>query len=216
MTTQGISKPAYTPVEEFLNALTHGIGALLSSAGLVVMIWVAMIHGGGMRLAVALIFGISLIVEYTASTIYHAVSHPTAKRHLRVVDHACIYLLIAGSYTPFMLVSLMAHDGMTLMVVVALIAVAGVVLEVLWRNKPHWVSALCYVAMGWVIIVRLPHLISALHTNCLALLVAGGISYSVGALFYLFKRIPFTHSIFHLFVLGGSICQFLAVVLYVL
>lgn len=216
MTAKQLRKPQYTPVEEFVNALTHGIGALLSSAGLVVMIWVAMNHGGGMRLAVALIFGISLIVEYTASTIYHAVSHPGAKRHLRVVDHACIYLLIAGSYTPFLLVSLFSHQGVALMVVVACIAVAGIALEIGWRNKPHWISALCYVAMGWVIIVRLPHLVSVLNTSCLMLLVAGGISYSIGALLYLFKRIPFAHSVFHLFVLAGSICQFLAVVLYVL
>ncbi len=210
--------PQYTLGEEIANSITHGIGVALGIAALVVMVVKAALHGAHpASLASAIIFGIALILEYLASTLYHAIAHPTAKRVFRVIDHSCIYLLIAGTYTPFCLITLADAGGIPLCIAVWAIAIAGVLFEAFMRERqPHWLTAAIYVAMGWLVVFRLPQLMAALHPTALVLLAAGGVCYTVGAVFYVLKKIRYMHSIFHLWVLAGSVLQFLAVVLFVI
>ncbi|AEB06297.1 channel protein, hemolysin III family [Coriobacterium glomerans PW2] len=208
----------YTIGEEIANAITHGIGAALSIAGLVLLIVKAAADGAHAQAVVsAAVFGSTLIAEYLASTLYHAITAPAAKRVLRVIDHSCIYLLIAGSYTPFLLVTLASDGGIVMFAVIWLAALAGIVFEVAMRERqPRWLTTGIYLVMGWIIVFRLPQLLALLDSAAVALLVAGGISYTIGTAFYLMKRIPYMHSVFHLWVLAGSIFQFMAVVLFVI
>lgn len=209
------AKKQYTVGEEIANSVTHGIGVLLSIAALVLLLVFAHKGGGGVKTASALVFGITLILEYLASTLYHAIQPPRAKRVFRVIDHSCIYLLIAGSYTPFALVTLGDHGGWTIFFLVWSVAVAGIVVEAFWREKPKWVNVVLYVALGWVVIWKIHDLIALLPAPGLWLLVGGGIAYTVGTVFYLLKNIRYMHSIWHLFVIAGSVFQFFAVLLYV-
>lgn len=210
--------PQYTLGEEIANSITHGIGAALGIAALVVMVVKAAVDGAHpASLASAIIFGVALILEYLASTLYHAIAVPAAKRVFRVIDHSCIYLLIAGTYTPFCLITLADAGGIPLCIAVWAIAIAGVLFEAFMRERqPHWLTAAIYVAMGWLVVFRLPQLVAALHPTALVLLAAGGVCYTVGAVFYVLKKIRYMHSIFHLWVLAGSVLQFLAVVLFVI
>lgn len=207
----------YTVGEEVANSVSHGVGALLSIAALVLLIVVSVRHGSGVRLLAALLFGISLLLEYLFSTLYHAIQPPAAKRVLRVFDHCSIYILIAGTYTPFDLVTLAGDGGLALFFAIWGVALLGIVVETFSRERqPKWVSAVIYLAMGWAVAFRLPALISLLPAAGLWLLVAGGLSYSLGVVFYLLKRVPYMHMVWHIFVLGGSVCHFLSVVLFVL
>ena len=207
----------YTTGEEIGNAVSHGVGALLAIAALVILVVVAVRDGGGLRLLAAIAFGVTLVLEYLFSTLYHAIQPPAAKGVLRIFDHCSIYLLIAGTYTPFTLVTLWGQGGLALNVVIWAAAILGIVIETLSRERqPKWVSALIYLVMGWAVIVRMPALVAALPVGGLALLVAGGVSYTVGVLFYLLKKVPYAHMVWHLFVLGGSVCHVLAVILFVL
>lgn len=210
--------PQYTLGEEIANSITHGIGAALGIAALVVMVVKAAVDGAHpASLASAIIFGVALILEYLASTLYHAIAVPAAKRVFRVIDHSCIYLLIAGTYTPFCLITLADAGGIPLCIAVWAIAIAGVLFEAFMRERqPHWLTAAIYVAMGWLVVFRLPQLVAALHPTALVLLAVGGVCYTVGAVFYVLKKIRYMHSIFHLWVLAGSVLQFLAVVLFVI
>lgn len=210
--------PQYTLGEEIANSITHGIGAALGIAALVVMVVKAAVDGAHpASLASAIIFGVALILEYLASTLYHAIAVPAAKRVFRVIDHSCIYLLIAGTYTPFCLITLADAGGIPLCIAVWAIAIAGVLFEAFMRERqPHWLTAVIYVAMGWLVVFRLPQLVAALHPTALVLLAVGGVCYTVGAVFYVLKKIRYMHSIFHLWVLAGSVLQFLAVVLFVI
>ena len=210
--------PQYTLGEEIANSVTHGIGAALSVAALVIMIVKAAVDGAHpASLASALVFGISLILEYLASTLYHAIAPQGAKRVFRIIDHSCIYVLIAGSYTPFCLVTLSDAGGIPLCIAVWAIAVAGVLFEAFMRERqPRWVTVAIYLAMGWLVVFRLPQLLELLHPTALILLAAGGACYTVGTVFYVLKKIRYMHSIFHVWVLAGSVLQFLAVVLFVI
>ncbi len=210
--------PDYTVGEEIANSVTHGLGAMLSVAGLVLLIVRAVDAGGAPNeLASAIIFGLSLILEYSMSTLYHAITYVPAKRVLRTLDHSCIYLLIAGSYTPFTLGPLLHEGGVVLLVVVWAFALVGIGVEVFLRERqPRWVTITIYLVMGWLVVFRLPQLLASLAPGCLALLVAGGLCYTVGTGFYLAKRVRYMHSVWHLWVLAGSVCQFLAVILYLL
>lgn len=213
------AKPAvriYTLGEEITNSITHGIGAGLAIAALVLMIIRSVYDGAGIYLFCALVYGISLLIEYTMSTLYHALAHEGAKRVFKVLDHSGIYLLIAGTYMPYCLITLSDVGGIWLAVVVGGLALAGIVCEAFWTYRPKWVSAVLYVAMGWCIIAFIPQLFELLDPVGFWLLVAGGISYTVGALFYIFKKVRYMHSIFHVFVLAGSILQFFSVFLFVL
>lgn len=211
-------RPQYTLGEEIANAVTHGIGAGLAVAALIVMIVKAAVAGAHpASLASAIIFGIALILEYLASTLYHAIAVPAAKRVFRIIDHSCIYVLIAGTYTPFCLITLGEAGGIPLCIAVWALAVAGILFEVFMRQRQsRWLTAVMYVAMGWLVLFRLPQLIGALHPTALFLLAAGGVCYTIGAVFYVLKKIRYMHTVFHVWVLAGSVLQFLAVVLFVI
>ena len=216
MTERTIKLHDYTLGEEIAASVIHGVGAALSIAALTLMVVVAAAHGGGARMAGALVFGFSLIAEYTASTLYHALPQPKAKRVFKVLDHSGIYLLIAGTYTPVCLVTLAGHGGTVLLAVVWAAAAVGIACEAFWTFRPRWVSAAIYIVMGWAVLFKLPALVQLLGPGGFTLLLAGGIAYTVGCAFYLAKRVKYMHAVWHLFVLAGSTCQFLCILCHVL
>ncbi|MEI6740870.1 MAG: hemolysin III family protein [Gemmatimonadaceae bacterium] len=201
--------------EEIANALTHGVGLLASLVGLPVLVLSALSRGE-MRTVIGMsVFGASLIALYAASTLYHAIPHPTLKQRMRVVDHAAIYLLIAGTYTPFTLGVLRGAWGWTLFGIVWTLAALGVLFKVLFGSgRFHRVSTAVYVLMGWVIIVAIRPLMQHMDHAGLVLLIAGGLCYTGGVVFYIDKRRSWTHPVWHLFVLGGSVCHYFAVLWY--
>lgn len=206
----------YTLGEEIANSISHGIGAILAIAAIPLLIVRALEDGGGIYLAAALVYTLTMLLEYTMSTLYHAIAVDKAKKIFKVLDHSCIYLFIAGSYTPFCLISLADAGGMWLCIFVWVVALIGVACEAFWVFRPRWVSAVLYLLLGWSVIWFLPALIEALPAPGLWLLVGGGLCYTVGCIFYVLKKIPYMHSIFHLWVLAGSVCQFLAIALYIM
>lgn len=219
------SKKLYTLGEEISNSITHGIGSLLSMAALVIMVVVAAIHHNTIGVVTSAIFGASLIILYTMSTLYHAISNEKAKKVLKVFDHCTIYLLIAGSYTPFTLVALRSVDPTKAWVIFSIvwaIAVFGIVLYAFFKNKFKVLNIVSYIVMGWVVVIAIPEIIQFFKINdAMAgfyLLLAGGLSYTLGVIFYALqtKNLRYFHTIWHLFVLGGSICHFLSVTLFVL
>ncbi len=208
---------SYSFAEEVANSITHGVAALLSIAALVVMIWYAVTHTGQTSAVVsAAVFGSSMVILYTISTLYHAVPRGKAKEILQIFDHGAIYLMIAGSYTPFCLVSLNGVTGWVLCSVVWAIALFGMLFQPLLMKRADWLNCILYLLLGWAVVVVIKPLIAVLPTGGLWLLVAGGIVYSVGVVFYLWEKIPFNHAIWHVFVLAGTLLQFLSVILYVL
>ena len=207
----------YTVGEEIANSISHGIGALLAIAAIPICVVTAVSHGGGVALlAAALIYTISMLLEYVASTLYHALVPIPAKKVFKVIDHSAIYLFIAGSYTPFCLITLADSNGMLLCLAVWALAIVGVALEAFWVFRPRWISAVIYLLLGWCVVGFLPPLIASLPFPGLMLLLAGGICYSIGCIFYVLKKIPYMHTVFHVWVLAGSVLQFLSIVLYVL
>ncbi|MBM6775105.1 PAQR family membrane homeostasis protein TrhA [Olsenella profusa] len=211
-----LRKRLYSLGEEIANSVSHGVGVLLAIAALVLLIVTAVSHGGGVRLAAALIMGISLIIEYLFSTLYHALAPEKAKAVFRVLDHCGIYLLIAGSYAPFSLVTLADRGGIPLCAAVWAVAVAGIVAECLLRERqPAWLTAIVYVIMGWLVIFRVGDLWELLAPPAFWLLLAGGLSYTVGAVLYAIKKVPYLHFVFHLFTLAGSVCITLSALLFV-
>ena len=211
-------KPAreYTVGEEIANSISHGIGAALAVAAIPICVVIAVSHGGGVALAAALIYTISMLLEYLASTLYHALVPLPAKKVFKVLDHSAIYLFIAGSYTPFCLITLANSNGLFLCIGVWALAIVGIAFEAFWVYRPRWISAVIYLLLGWCVVGFLPALVSSLAWPGLMLLLAGGICYSIGCVFYVLKKIPYMHTVFHLWVLAGSILQFLSIVLYVL
>jgi len=207
--------PPYALGEEIANVVTHGLGAILSAAGLAVLMVHATWSGDAWRVASAAVFGATMILLYTASTVYHAVPWPRARHVAKIADHASIYLLIAGTYTPFTLVALRGAWGWALFAAVWSLAVVGVVLEASWVYRPKWISAAVYLAMGWMVLIAGRRLVASLPPGALHLLVAGGLLYSLGTIFYVMKRMPYAHAVWHAFVLGGTACHFLAIVLLV-
>ncbi|MGI6105757.1 MAG: PAQR family membrane homeostasis protein TrhA [Raoultibacter sp.] len=206
----------YTLGEEIANSITHGIGALLSIAAIPLIIRASLDDGGGIFLFAGLVYVITMLLEYTMSTLYHAIAVEKAKKIFKILDHSCIYLFIAGSYTPFCLITLADVGGMWLCIFVWAVALIGVACEAFWVFRPRWISAVLYLLLGWSVVWFIPQLIELLPTAGLWLLVGGGICYSIGCIFYVLKKIPYMHSIFHLFVLAGSICQFLAILLFIM
>jgi hemolysin III len=202
--------------EEIANALTHGLGAVVSLGAGAVLITLTALWGDGWQLAGAIVFSIALLLLYVASTLYHAIVHPVAKARLKVFDHCAIYLLIAGTYTPFTLVGLRGTTGWILFATIWTLAVAGIVFKLFYTGRFKLVSTLIYIAMGWMVVFAIEPLIEAIEPWTLAWLFAGGVAYTVGTLFYLNRRIPYSHAIWHAFVLTGSICHFVAVALQVL
>ncbi|MEE8270653.1 MAG: hemolysin III family protein [Alphaproteobacteria bacterium] len=202
--------------EEIANAVTHGLGALLAVAGLVVLVVFASLRGTALDIVSLAIYGSTLVLLYSASTLYHAVRGPRTKAILNILDHAAIFLLIAGTYTPFTLVSIGGVVGWTLFVIVWTLAVAGVLFKVFHRTHGDRVSLPLYLAMGWLMIVATGELWGSVGAGGTLWLLVGGLAYTTGTVFYLWERMPFNHTVWHLFVLAGSACHFTAVTLYVL
>lgn len=216
-----LSRPAgvaqYTVGEEIANAVTHGVAALLSIAGLAVLVAFAVLYSGSPKVVAAVsIFGASMVFLYTASTLYHSIPNPRAKKVLQYLDHSMIYVLIAGSYTPFCLITLQGYTGIALLCAVWLIAIAGISLQAVLLHKADWINCLLYLSMGWLAVFVIDPLVSTLDSTGLALLVAGGLAYTVGVVFYIFERIPFSHAIWHTFVFAGTTLQFFSVLFYVI
>lgn len=203
-------------IEEVANTLTHGFGLILSLAGLVVLVILASIYGDILHIASAIVYGLSLVTLYAASTFYHGATSPKAKENLQLLDHCCIYLLIAGSYTPFTLIALRGLFGYSLLAFVWLFAIVGIVLKVFFHKKFRAASVISYIVMGWIGIVAVQPLFAALGIMPILLIVAGGLIYSIGVIFYSWKSLKHHHAVWHIFVLGGSILHFLAISIYVL
>lgn len=198
-------------VEEIANAITHGIGLLLSIAGFVVLLVLAAVRGTAWHIVACSIYGATLICLYTASTLYHAVISPRVKRALRIFDHAAIYLLIAGTYTPFLLVSLRGTWGWSLFGVIWGLAIAGVLFKLWFVERFAILSTAVYIAMGWLVVIAGKPVITHIPFTALIWLLAGGLAYTGGVIFFAAKRIPYSHAIWHMFVLAGSICHYFAV-----
>ena len=202
--------------DERVSMLIHALGIAFSSVGLVLLIVAAAEIGQVRALLVAVVFGGALLLMYSASTLYHAVRGIDAKRRLRRLDHIAIYLLIAGTYTPFTLLALRGTWGWGLFAAIWVLAGLGSMLEFSSWGQRRWLAALVYVGMGWIGVFAFAPLHAVLAGGGLALLLAGGLAYTLGVPFYLWRRLPFHHSIWHVFVLAGSVLQFLAVLLYLL
>jgi len=205
------SSTAHELRDEIANALTHGVGAAAALAGGAVLITLAAIHGDGWQLAGAIVFGVALLLLYTASTLYHAIQHPVAKGRLKVFDHCAIYLLIAGSYTPFTLIGLRGPWGWGLFAAIWTIALAGVVFKLFYTGRFPRLSTALYIAMGWLVVVALKPMLASIDAWTLGWLLAGGVFYTLGTYFYHRESIPYSHAIWHLFVIAGSVCHFVAV-----
>ncbi len=206
----------YSPIEESINIISHAIGLILSIVALVLLVRHANLHGNAWHVVSFAIFGLSLISLYAASTIYHSAKKPDLRRRLRIVDHATIYILIAGTYTPFALVTLNGLTGWTLFGVSWGMAITGIILKLFHTGKYNLISTLMYVFMGWIIVFAIKPLINNLSSDGLFWLVAGGMAYTTGAILYSIKKIKLNHAIFHLFVLLGSFCHFVAIYFYIL
>jgi hemolysin III len=206
-----MSTATYTREEEIANCLTHGVGLLLSIAGLIVLVTFVALRSDAWAVTSGAIFGVSLVVLYASSTLYHSLRATRPKHVARVVDHVAIFYLIAGTYTPFMLVNLRGPWGWSLFGVVWALAIGGTVLKLFFTGRFRVLSTLIYLFMGWIIMVAIKPLVEALPRGSLIMLFAGGLAYSLGTVFYLWKRLPYHHAVWHLFVLAGSICHFFAV-----
>ncbi len=206
----------YSPIEERINIGSHAIGFILSIVALVLLVRYASIYGNAWHIVSFSIFGVSLMVLYAASTVYHSAKNPQFRRKMRIVDHASIYILIAGTYTPFTLVTLHGVTGWVVFGVTWGMAVTGIILKLFYTGKYDSISTLMYVFMGWIIVFAIKPLINNLSSDGLFWLVAGGMAYTTGAILYSIKKIKFNHAIFHVFVLIGSVCHFVSVYFYVL
>lgn len=205
----------YTAREEAANVATHAAGLLASIAGVVVLVYLGVVRGEVLHVASAGLYGATLVALYAASTLYHAFRKPGVKRVLRVLDHCAIYLLIAGTYTPFVLVGLGGGWGWALFCVIWAMAAAGIVFKVFATGRFAVASTAAYVAMGWLGVVAIGPLVRSLPGAALVWLLAGGVAYTAGTFFY-HRKIPYSHALWHVFVLAGSVCHFVAIGLYVL
>jgi len=211
-----ITLPRYSAGEELANSITHGVGVVLAIAGLAVLTSFASVFGTVWHIVSCSIYGGTQILLYTASTLYHSIPLPRAKAVLRLCDHAAIFLLIAGTYTPFTLVSLRGPWGWSLFGLVWGLALTGMALQSILSRYKALVTAIPYVAMGWVAIVAIKPLLESVALGGLVLLVAGGLAYTLGSVFYGWRRLPYHHAIWHLFVLMGSTLHFFAILFYVI
>lgn len=215
---RGEKRPAreYTVGEEIANSVTHGVGVGFSLVATTLLVSFAALYGDGWALASGIVMGLGLTLLYTGSTLYHAIPFPRARHVFKIMDHAAIYLLIAASYTPFCLVTIRNDGGWWMFAVVWTLAAIGIGTEAFWAYRPRWLSAVVYLLMGWLVVVMIKPVLAALAPAGLALLIAGGLCYTLGTVFYVYKRVPYFHMIWHLWVLAGSVCHFLAVLLYVM
>ncbi|MCD1257524.1 hemolysin III family protein [Paenibacillus athensensis] len=205
----------YTLREEKANAITHGLGVPLSAAALAALTLQAALGGDGWHLAGAIVFGAALLLLYVCSTLLHSMRNPRLKDVFEVLDHAAIYVLIAGTYTPFLLVTLRGPLGWSFFGVIWGLAATGIVLKLFYVKRFVLLSTLAYIAMGWLIVLAFKPLVAGLPTGGIAWLVAGGILYTFGSLFYVWRRVPHHHAVWHVFVLAGSAAHFIAIYCYV-
>jgi hemolysin III len=205
-----------TPAEEVASSITHGLGFVFSLIALLVLVTIASMGGDSRRIVTVSIYGGTLLLMYAASTCYHFVRSPRAKRALRIFDHASIYLLIAGTYTPFVLVSMGGGWGWSLFGVIWGLAVVGVLFKLFYVEYYETLSLILYVMMAWLALVAVKPLLTDVPIGGLVLLASGGAAYMAGIIFYLWDHLPFNHAIWHLFVIAGSVCHFIAVLVYVL
>jgi hemolysin III len=205
----------YTAGEEIANSITGGVGVILAIAALAVLVTYAALRGDAWHVVTCAIFGATLILSYTTSTLYHSLPLPNIKPLLRALDHSAIFLLIAGTYTPFLLVNLRGVWGWSLFGVIWTVAISGVVLRLVWKGRHHGVIVSLYVAMGWAVLVAIKPLLENLATGGLVLLASGGVVYTLGVAFYAWRKLPYSHAIWHMFVLGGSALHFFAILFYV-
>lgn len=210
------AKPEKLSIEEVANTITHGFGLALSIAGFIVLLIFAFLNGSFWHIFASFIYGLSLITLYAASTFYHGTSSPNLKRRLQILDHCCIYLLIAGSYTPFTLVVLHNAFGQDLCIFVWLFALAGILLKIFFFEKFPLMSVFSYILLGWTGILVIKPLLAALGSIPIALIIAGGISYTLGVIFFMWHKLPHHHAIWNVFVMAGSIFHYLAIILYVI
>ena len=207
-------EPRYSVGEEAAHALTHGLGLVASVGGLVTLVAAAWLRGDAWHIVGASIFGATLVLLYATSTLYHGVRSPRAKRLFQRFDHAAIFLLIAGTYTPFTLVSLRGGWGWTLLAIVWGLAILGIALELAGHSRR--VSVALHLAMGWLVLIAAEPLARSLHLDGLLLLALGGMAYTLGVVFYAWQRLPYNHAVWHLFVMAGSTCHFACVLGYVI
>lgn len=208
--------PRYAFGDELASSIVHGIGIVLSIGGLAALVALSAMHGGARDVVASAVYGATLVLLYTASTLYHAVPVARAKPVLRTLDHIAIYLLIAGTYTPFTLIALPGRWGWSLFAAVWTLAALGSVLEFGALKRFRKLSVLLYIGMGWIGMIAFKPLMAHLQTGGMLLLVAGGLAYTLGVPFYLWRRLPYHHSVWHGFVLAGSVLHYLAVLLYVI
>jgi len=216
MTKTRFNLPRYTLSEELFNSISHGIGACLSVAALVLCVVRAAFQSTAAGVVGAAIYGSTLVILYCMSTLYHAITNQTARRVFRVFDHTSIYLLIAGTYTPVTLVTLRGPMGWTLFGIVWGIAILGIVLNAINIERFKKFSMVSYIVMGWAVVIGAKDIIAKLPKGGLMFLLLGGIAYTVGIIFYALKKKRYMHSVWHFFVLAGSILQFFSVYIYVL
>ena len=215
----GVSPPKaqYTFGEEIANAASHGLGALLAIAGLAVLTVAAARRGeGAWQVVPCVVYGAAMVLMFTTSTLYHSFTHPRAKRVFRVLDHEMIFLMIAGSYTPFVLITLRGALGWWLFGAVWGIAAGGMVFQGFFTGRFRWASTGLYVLMGWIIVFALKPLAENMSPAGMRWLVAGGLCYTAGAGIYMSKKVPYHHAAWHLMVLAGSACHYFAILRHVL
>ncbi len=200
----------YTVGEEIAHGITHGLGAAFAIAGLTLLVVIGVNQGGVRHVVSFSIYGASMVLLYLASTLYHALQFRQLRTTLKIIDHAGIYLLIAGTYTPFMILGVGTPAGYAVLAVVWTIAILGIVYKIFFINKFELASTLSYLAMGWLTIFVWNQLVQQIPPQGLGLLIAGGLSYSVGVIFFIWEKMPYNHAVWHLFVLGGSFCHFFA------
>ncbi|MEZ8821721.1 hemolysin III family protein [Vibrio sp. 10N.222.54.A1] len=210
------SASEYSDIEERANAITHGLGVVLGVVGLVLLLIRAFDYQADMLTVASMaVYGSSIILLFLASTLYHSITTEKTKRLLKTLDHCAIYLLIAGSYTPFLLVGLRTPLAMGLMAVIWGIALVGIIMKIAFVYRFKRLSLFIYLAMGWLSLIVVYQLAMNIEMGGLVLLALGGVIYSLGVIFYVAKRIPYNHAIWHLFVLAGCACHFFAIYLYV-
>ncbi|MTH52073.1 hemolysin III family protein [Bacillus mangrovi] len=204
----------FTLKEEIVNAITHGIGVLLSIPALIYLILFAVWYGDAISIVSFSIFGASMILLYLFSTLLHGIQHKKAKRIFAILDHSAIYILIAGTYTPLLLGPLRGTFGWTMLIIIWSLAIAGVIFKIFFVDRFVVLSTLFYILMGWLVIIAAKPLYEFLSFEGFMLLLVGGILYTAGSVFYVWRKIPYHHAIWHVFVLGGSACMFFCILFY--
>jgi len=208
--------PTYHPVEERMNVITHALGLILSIIALVLLILKSANFDGYRPIFSFTVFGASLVLLYAASTFYHSTEHTKLRHYLNIADHAAIYILIAGTYTPFALITFRQHNGWFVFFLIWGIALAGTLLKLFFIGRFNVLSTILYIAMGWIVIFYIKPLITIFDNWGIFWLFAGGFFYTTGAVIFLLEKLKFNHAIFHFFVLAGSFCHFIAIYFYVL